>query len=163
MFQRHVSRIEMVIRRPMRFLKAGVLFIHLHVTFKHPTEIELGEDAVMRHPMVQGMGLEVMQVGETSRVRVTQKERHEGVSIVDGVKLLPFQVVLQVVFDHGTLMDGCCLCPSRVGIDTVAESEYVFESLVLQSVGVNIHKALFIGDASINQFLVWLARRVDNG
>ncbi len=147
MFERHVSLVPMVIWRTVGFLEARELLAHLHLALEHSTEVPSGEDTVVRNQVVGCSWLIVMQVLEAASIRVSQDEWHECVSIIDTIKLLALHKLLQVLFDDRSLMDCCCLSSGSVNSNTISETKDVFESLVLECVGININNTFTIGDS----------------
>lgn len=93
---------------------------------------------------------------------MTEPEGHERVTIIDSVKVLTLKVLLQVVLNNWGLMDGSSLGSGCVNANAISESEDVFESLVLKSVGVNIYNTFLGSDARIKKLLMGLAGRVNH-
>lgn len=129
--ERHVSGVEMVVRGTVGLLEAGVFLVRSLLTLQHPAEVKPREDAVVRHNVVHRVGLEVVEVLEASGVGVSEEERHEGVPVVDGIEILAFHELFNVVFDNRFLVHGSCLGPGSVNINAVAKGKDVLVSLVL--------------------------------
>jgi len=55
--KRHVSRVEVIVWGSMCFLEACKLFTCFHLILNDLSEIEFGEYAVMRYPVIHGMRL----------------------------------------------------------------------------------------------------------
>ena len=69
--ERHVSGVEMVVRRTVGLLEAGVFLVRSLLALQHPAEVKPREDAVVRHNVVHRVGLEVVEVLEASSVGVS--------------------------------------------------------------------------------------------
>lgn len=93
---------------------------------------------------------------------MTKIEWHPCVSIIDSIELFALQIVYYVMFNNGILVLSCYLSSCSLDVDTVAESENVFESLVLQGVLIHVDETSFVGDASIYKFFLGFAGWVDN-
>jgi hypothetical protein len=78
---------------------------------------------------------------------VAQVEWHECVSVIDGIQFLSFHELLQVVLDNWALVDSCSLGSSGVNTDAISKGKDVFESLVLESVRVDINNSFTVGNA----------------
>lgn len=152
-----------VVRGTVGLLEASVSVGGLNTAAHHSTEVDVREDAVVGHSMVHGVGLVVVQVLEAGGVVLTQDQRHEGVSVVDGVGVLTIHKLKKVVLDNRVLGHSGILGRGSTSGSAVTEGEDVLESLVLKSVLVNINKTLIVKKTSAQEFLLGIARRVNVG
>jgi len=128
-----VSWVKVVVRRSVGLFEAGELLAHLHLALQHSAEIPSGEEAVLRHPVVHGVGFVVVVVLEIAGVGVAEVERHESIPIVDGVQIFALHELFQIVLHNWGLGNSSCFSSSSVNSNAITESENVLESLVLQS------------------------------
>jgi len=114
--------------------------------------------------VVSGCGLEVVQVRESSAVRVTEVHGHVRVSIVDGVAVSSVEVLEGVVLDDGGLSHSSSVGTGSVSANAISESKDVFVVVVLHGVLVDINSTsvvTHVGDLSEER--VGGGRRVDHG
>ncbi len=88
LFQIVVPGTEVPMRRAGILLEGRILLTLLQSSVQHTLEISTCEDAVMRDPMVVGMGLKVMQVREAGGILISEDEGQEGISVVDCIAFL---------------------------------------------------------------------------
>lgn len=74
-------------------------------------------------------------------------EWHVCVAVIDSIQFLAFHELLDVVLDDWALVDGSSLSSGGVYSNAISEGEDVLESLVLESVWVNINDSLTVCDA----------------
>lgn len=158
----NVTRVPLVVGRPVGLFETCELLTHGHLRLHHASEVPACEQPILRNQVIEAVRLVVVEMLEVCSVGVAQQEGQECVSVVDRIQVSAFHKLLQVVLDHGALVNGRCLGASRLHADAVAECEHVLEALVLKSVRVHINKTLGGGDARVEELLVGLARRVDN-
>lgn len=152
-----------VVRWSLSLSEAGVLLTHLLLVGHHVVEIEVGEDAVVGDAIIGGCGLEVVQMGETGAVMVTQVMGHVLVTIVDGVAVLAIKETENVLLHDRVLMDSASVCTTGLSADTITESEDILITVVLESVAVDINHTLSVTNSRVKQELVLFARWVDGG
>lgn len=152
-----------VVRGSLTLCEAGVLLTHLLLVGHHVVEVEVGEDAVVRDAIVGGCGLEVVKMGETSAVMVTQVVRHVLVTIVDGVAVLSIKETENVLLNDRVLLDSASVCATGLSANAITESEDILITVVLESVAVNINHTLGVTNSRVKQELVLFARWVDGG
>ena len=103
-----------------------------------------------------------MQVLEVGCIRVAEEEWHEGIAIINSIKVTAFHELLNIVLHNRGLVDSCSLSSSSVDANTISESENVLEALVLKSVRINIYNTLAVGNARVSKLLVRLTGRVNH-
>ena len=69
-FKRQVPGVEMAVRRAVSLFEASVFLILTLATLEHSTEIDSGENSVMRDHMVLPVRFEIVKVLEASGIRV---------------------------------------------------------------------------------------------
>jgi hypothetical protein len=99
---------------------------------------------------------------ETSSIGVTKEEGQESVSIINGIELLSFHKVFQVVLDYWFLVNSSSLGSCSVNINTITEGENILIFLVLKSEGVNTDHTSLVGKSGVNQFLLGFTGGVNN-
>lgn len=161
MFDILVSLVPLVVRGTVSFFEAGELLAHLHLAFKNSSEVPSGEETVVGNEMVGCGRLVVVQVGEAGSVGMTKDEGHEGVSVVDSIQFLTFHELLNVLFHNWDLSSNSGLGSGSVNTDAITESKNVFESLVLESVWVNIDNTFTGSNTRLKKLLVGSGGRVD--
>ena len=158
-----VRWVEVLVWWTMGLLERSVVHSLRKVSFHLSSEVPLREKPVRWNPVVVLCWLVVPQVLEASSVGVRQVEWHVRESIIDSVALRARQELLDIVLDNWALSVGCVLGSSCLSLDAVSEGEDVLESGVLQSVWVHVHQPTVVGDAAVQQGLVWHRRWVDAG
>lgn len=131
----------MVVWWAVVLLERSVVRSHANLVIDEVVEVEVGEDAIVRHAIVGTGWLEVMQVGESSTVSAAKPEWHVLVAVIDGVALLTLEEAQHVVLDDRVLMDATGVRASRLSADAVADSENILELVVLQGVAVDVDHA----------------------
>lgn len=139
--KRVVSGVEVVIWGSVGLFETGVLLVSIEGALKHSSEVDFGENTVVGHEVVSEVRLITVGVGETGSIGMSQEQWHEGISIIDSIKLFAFHELLQVVLDNGFLSNSCALSSSGLSSNAISEGKDVLKSLVLQGVWVNINKA----------------------
>lgn len=117
--------------------------------FEHSSEIPSGEDTIVRNPVIHGVRLIVMVVLEVAGVRMSKVEGHESVTIIDCIKLLAIQELLEVVLYNWALIDSSCLGSSCINSNAISKGKDVLEALVLKSVRIDINDTFFISNARV--------------
>mgnify|MGYP006866641861 CR=1 FL=1 len=140
------SLVVVLVWRAVVLLERSVGFASLEVLLHLSSEVPLGKQAEVWHPVVVGGGLVVPGVLEVGSMGVRKVEWHVGVSIVDSIQLLSVHEPLQVVFDNWALSVGCVLSSCSLSLDSITESEDVLESLMLEGVWVHINQASVVSD-----------------
>jgi len=114
--------------------------------------------------MVSRCGLEVVQVRESSAVRVTEVHGHVRESIVDGVAVSSTEVAQNVVFHNGRLSHSSSVGTGSLSTDAISEGEDVLVVLVLHGVFVNINTTVRITKVrDVRKEFVGSGRRVNHG
>ena len=116
----------------------------------------------MRDHVILPMRLIIVQMLETSRIRMSKQEWHICVPIIDTIEFFSFEEVLQVMFYDWALSNCCGLSSGRVNSNTITECKDILVSLVLEGVRVDINETFSISKTAVNKFLVWLGWRVNN-
>ncbi len=150
-----------VVRGALRLCEACVLRTHALLVRHHVVEVQVGEDTVVRHRVVRGGRLVVVQVRETGAVGSAQVERHVLVSVVDGVALLALEELEDVVLHDGVLLDSTGVGAGGLARDAVTDGEDILVLVVLESVAVNVDHTSGVADTRIEQELVLTGRWVD--
>jgi hypothetical protein len=158
----HESGVELIVGRTVTLLEAWVFRVLALATLEHSSEVESWEDTVVGNNMVFPVGLEVIEVLETSSIGVTKEEGQESVSIINGIELLSFHKVFQVVLDYWFLVNSSSLGSCSVNINTITEGENILIFLVLKSEGVNTDHTSLVGKSGVNQFLLGFTGGVNN-
>jgi hypothetical protein len=83
---------EVLVGGSVVLLEASVADSSAKLRLHHAAEVNLTEDAVVRHVMVHGCSLKVVQVLEVTGVGVTEEEGHKGSAIVNGVAVLTLKI-----------------------------------------------------------------------
>ena len=83
--ERDPSGGEVVVRGTVRLFEAREFLSHAHLALHHSSEIPSREEAVVGNGMVHRVGLVVVQMLEVARIRVTEVEGKEGISVIDTV------------------------------------------------------------------------------
>lgn len=147
--KRHVSFGEVVVRRSACLLEAWEFLTSLHFTLHNSAEVPSSKDAVVGNPVVHGSRLVVVVVLEVWCIRVSEPERHESVSIINSIQVLTLHELLNVVLDDWNLMDDGSLGSGGVNADAITKSKNVLESLVLESIWVNINNTFGVSNSWI--------------
>lgn len=90
-------------------------------------------------------------------------ERHVAVTVVNRIQLVTFHELLHVVLHYWALGNCCVQCTCGSTLDAVSKCEDVVESLMLESVWVDIDKACAVSDACLDQFLMRETGWIDVG
>lgn len=83
--ERNPSGGEVVIRGTVGLFEAREFLSHSHLALHHSSEVPSREEAVVGDGMVHRVGLVVVQMLEVARIRVTEVEGKEGISVIDTV------------------------------------------------------------------------------
>ena len=134
--------------------EGGVLRAHALLVRHHVVEVDVREDAVVRHRVVCWGRLVVVQVRESGAIRGTQVEGHVLVSIVNGVALLALEELEHVVLHDWVLSDGAGVGTGGGTRDAVTDGKDILVLVVLQSVAVNVNHALRVTDTRVEQEFV---------
>ena len=137
----------LVVRWAAVLLERGKLLAHANLVLDEVVEVEVGEDSIVRHAVIRGCRLEIMQVGETSAIGVAHPEWHVLVAVIDSVALFALKEAQHVVLDDGMLMDRARVRACRLSTDAVTDSKDIFELVVLKGVAVDIDHAIPVTDA----------------
>ena len=140
----HVARGEVVVGRTVALLEVGELLTHGHLALKHAAEVPSREEAIVRKGVVHRVRLIIVEVLEVRGIGVTKIERHEGVTIINSIKLAAFHELLNIVLNNWSLVNGCSLGSGGVNANAVTESKDVLETLVLKSIWVNVNNTLTV-------------------
>jgi hypothetical protein len=124
-------------------------------------EVELGEESVVGNPVVLGGSLVVPEVLEVGGVRVGKVEGPVRVSIVDAVQFSSLHELDDIVLDDWALSVGSMHSSGGLSLNSVSKSKDVFESGMLQGVGVDINQTSVVGDTCVNKLLVSDGGRID--
>jgi hypothetical protein len=154
----------MEVRRAVVFVSIGVFSGLLLRRSNLSGEVHVGENAVVRHHVVSGGSLEVMQVGEGSAVRVTEVHGEVRVSIVNGVTISTMEVFKSVMLDYWRLGHCSGVSTGSVTADAITESKDVLVMVVLHGVLVDVNSSSGVtkfGD--IGEDLMGVGGRVDHG
>jgi hypothetical protein len=128
------------------------------------SEIVFGENTVVGDHVVSRCGLKVVQVRESSAIRVTEVHGHVGVTIVDGVAIFSVEVVQDVVLHNGWLRHSSSVGTGSLSTDAISEGKDVLVVLVLHGVFVNINTTVRITKVrDVQKHLVRSGRRVNHG
>jgi hypothetical protein len=128
------------------------------------SEVVLGENTVVGDHVVSRCGLEVVQVRESSAVRVTEVHGHVRVSIVDSIAVSSLEVVQDVVLHNGGLSHSGSVGTGSLSTDAISEGEDVLVVLVLESVFVDINTTVVVAHVrDVRKELVGSGRRVNHG
>jgi hypothetical protein len=111
----------------------------------------VGENAVVRNPVVHWGGLEIVSMGKGSTVRVSKVKRHVLIALVNGVEFFAVEELGDVMLDNRVLRNSALLGPGGVEPDDISEGEDVFELFALKGVLVNVDGAVCFGDAASHQ------------
>ena len=163
MFELVVLSWVVAVRWSVIFLEARVFFSLCKLALNHAGEVLLGEDTVLRDPVVHWCGLVVVKMLEIGSVGVTKKEWHECVAIVNSVYFLALEEAQHVVLDNRVLSHSGRVSSGGIETNSITKSKNVVVGLVLQSVLVYINTSSFVSEASVDQELMGLAGRVNAG
>lgn len=67
-FKRHISWVEVIVRRSMGLFEASIFFISCKSILEHSSKVNSRENTVMRHEMVSEVRFIVVQMREASSV-----------------------------------------------------------------------------------------------
>lgn len=117
----------------------------------------------MGNHVVSRCGLEVVQVRESSALRVTEVHGHVGVSIVDGVAVSSLEVVQDVVLHNGGLSHSSSVGTGSLSSNAISEGEDVLVVLVLHSVFVDVNSTVRVTKVrDVRKDFVGSGRRVNH-
>ena len=100
--------------------------------------------------MVEGSGFEVVQVREVGCLTVTEEERLVRVAVIHTVEFFALEEADQVVLNNWVLCDGCVVGTGGFEADSVTEREDILVLVVLESVLVHVHHAVFVTKARLS-------------
>jgi len=126
----------------MVLLHASILKSISEVASNLSTEVEITKETVRWNPVVHRCWLEIVEVLEAGGGTLGKIEWHVRVTIIDTVKLLTSQEVLNVVLDDWALSTGSGLSPGSISSNCITESEDIIESLVLESIRVHVNETI---------------------
>jgi hypothetical protein len=155
-----VSSGVMPVGRTLGLGETGVLLALFLLVAHHVAEVQFGEHTEVGNGVVGGCGLEVVQMREAGAVAGAEVEGHVSVSVVDGVALLAFEVLQNIVLHNGVLSDGTGVGTGGLAGDAITDGEDVVVLVVLLSVAVHVNHAFNVANARIKEELVLLGRGV---
>ena len=142
---------EMVIGWTVVFLKACIFISLSLLGFHHAAKVPSWENSVMRDYVVQWSWFIIMQMLETCRIGMTQKEWHKSVSIINTVHFLSLKEFKNVVLYNWILSNCCRLSTSCFKTNCITKSKNIVIFFMLECIFVNINSTVSIGKTSISK------------
>jgi len=161
MLKRVISWIEMIIWWTMSFFEWSIWNTLLHVTFQLSEEISSTDEAISTDPMIHCCRLIVIQVLETSSMRVSHVQRHIRITIVNTIQFLAIHELLDIVLNNRALCMCWILCSCSFTLNCISKGKNILKLIMLKSVRIDINQTLRISESCVNKILVGTTRGIN--